>query len=103
MSASHGKHEGVTGEEKCTALESAFRRLHIQRFEQAMGIPYEILIPGIGRQLLLMCPGSPRPKVAAFKKALHNLAQSTGRAIEVLDCLRQTALVALNYWQVEIW
>ena len=43
-------------EAKKAALEDVFSKLPIQRDETAKGIPYESMIPGIARQLMLMFP-----------------------------------------------
>lgn len=82
-------------ETKLAALEAAFRKLPIKK-GKAAGIPYESLIPGIARQLMLMVPIL-RPKVASEKRGLRNLAQSTGRTVKALDDLSSAALAALNY------
>jgi hypothetical protein len=83
-------------EEKSAALEKLFRDLPI--CTTATGIPYESLIPGVPRQLLLMRPGlsRSRSKIGA-KKGLHILAQSAHRAVAALDSLSQSALAALSY------
>jgi hypothetical protein len=96
MSAPHTKRDDATWEKKNTALEAAFRNLQIKQFEKATGIPYKFLIPGMGRELMLMSP-IPRPKTIGAKKALDNLTQSTGLIIKVLDSLPQTVLDALNF------
>ena len=88
----------LSWEAKSAALEKAFRDLPIWR-GTATGIPYEILIPDIPRQLMLMLPNSPnsRPKAAGTKKGLQRLARSTRSTIKALDGLSQTALDSLNY------
>jgi len=112
-------------QEKCAALEDAFRQLPRWREETATGIPYEDLIPGIGRQLMMMSPrhGPPpengdlppelrhspvltrnahTPKVkstASAKRELASLARKTEALVEALDDLSRTGLDALNYRQ----
>jgi hypothetical protein len=72
----------------------------IRRGDEALGVPYEYLIPGIARELMLMIPYQ-RPKtlppILPPKEALRKLAQSAGRTIKVLDGLPEDALAALNY------
>lgn len=94
-------------EEKCAELEDAFRKLPIRRNEAAPGIPYEFIIPGIGRELMLMRPNSgvhPPKAVSAdaAKKELRDLARKTEALIEVLDGLSRTSLDALNYREVAL-
>jgi hypothetical protein len=69
--------------------------------ENPAGIPYTFVIPGIGRQLMLMSPNSPRKHIPGGK-ALRELAKSTGRTIEVLDGLSQSAIDALSFRQLEL-
>jgi len=102
MSPPNAKCDDITWEEKCRALANAFRSLKIQRPRKATGIPYESLVPDIGRQLMLMTPVPPGPKTVAGKKSLHDLVQSTGRTIQVLDRLPQSVLDALNYRQAAL-
>jgi hypothetical protein len=82
-------------EESCTALEDLFRALRTKRQGATNVIPYEFVVPGIGRQLMLMKPIA-RPRVVAARKALDNLAKSSERVLEVLDTLPNVALQALN-------
>ncbi len=64
-------------EESCTALEDLFRALRAKQQGATNVIPYEFVVPGIGRQLMLMKPIA-RPRVVAARKALVNLAKSSG-------------------------
>jgi hypothetical protein len=82
-------------------LEDAFRKLRIRRGAAAQGIPYELLIPGIARQLMLMAP-NPRSKALPPKKALRSLTRSVGQTIEALDRFPESALDALNYKQAAL-
>ena len=100
-----------TTTEKTAALEGAFRKLPIRMkkgpyvvndpklgtitYDNA--IPYESLIPGIARELMLMGP-EPRPKASArkAKKELKSLVQLTVRYVKALDELSQRAIDALN-------
>lgn len=90
--------------EQCAALEDAFRKLPIRRGKATAGIPYEALISGLGRHLMLMRPnpGGHPPKVVSVgtaTKELRNLAAKAGALIETLDDLSRTAVDALNYRQ----
>jgi hypothetical protein len=91
----------TTWDEKCAALESLFGNLQIQRFEKASGIPYGLLIPGMGRDLMLMTPVA-RPKTLPTKKALKDLAQSAARTVKVLDGFPECAIDALNFDHTEL-
>ncbi len=90
----------LTWEEKCTALEDAFRSLPIKRFKKTNAIPYEIMIPGMGRQLMLMTPAAP-PQILPTA-VLRNLKQSSARIIKVLDSHPSIAFSAMNYKSVEL-
>jgi hypothetical protein len=96
MSKQGAKCDAVTWEEKCAALENAFRMLRIQRSNKVTGIPYEFLIPGIGRQLMLMSFAAPHPKAESAKKELKYLASSVCRTIGVLERLPRAAIDALD-------
>ncbi len=81
------------------ALEEAFRRLPIRRGDPSRGIPYEVLIPDISRELILMRSGSQPPKGASAsvaQKKLASLSRATGRTIKELDQLPSNAVDALN-------
>jgi hypothetical protein len=91
----------ISWEAKCAALEDAFRKLSIRRGKARIGIPYESVLPGIPRQLMLMAPIS-RPKAKSSKKGLCNLEQLTARTVKVLDGLSQDALDSLNYRQTAL-
>jgi len=96
-------------EEKCAALQDAFRKLPIRRNETAKGISYESIIPGIACELMLMAPVS-HSAAELFavknglrnKKGLHKLAQKIGDVVKVLDGLSQDALDSLNYRQAAL-
>jgi hypothetical protein len=88
--------------EQCIALEDAFRKLTIRRGNPADGIPYDALIPGLGRQLLLMrpSPGARRQKVVFVRGArgeLRRLAVKVGAVIKALEELSETSDEALNF------
>jgi len=85
-----------TWKEQCTALEDAFRSLPIKRPKKANAIPYDLLIPAMGRQLILMTPSRP-PQTVVPKIALRNLNQSSAQIIKVLDSLSSDELSALNH------
>ena len=88
-------------QEKSAALEEAFRKLPIRREEAATGIPYELLIPGIPSQLLLMIPNA-RVRIVRTKRGLRSvpasilpteeglrrLVVSTKRTVETFDVFR---------------
>jgi hypothetical protein len=80
---------------KCAALKTAFRRLAIQRGEE--GIPYEFLIPGIAKTLLLMVPNAAQKKALPPRKALHSLTRLLTQTHDVLERLPPPVLDALNY------
>jgi len=86
---------------KIAALEDLFRTLPVQPPSKVDAIPYSFLIPGIGRQLMLMSPVSRRTQIPG-KKAVKALAQKTGRIVELLDGLSQPVIEALNFRQSAI-
>jgi hypothetical protein len=84
---------------KVAALEVAFRRLPISRRETS-AIPYEEVIPGIARQLMLM-GGKPTPQrkkvsIQKAKRELERLARLSGATAEALRELSQTAIDLLS-------
>jgi hypothetical protein len=76
-------------------IEDAFRALP-PRLSYATGaIPYDVLIPGIGRQLMHMAPVPP-PKIRAPKSGLKALEKATSSTIKGLLDLHPTACDVLE-------
>lgn len=89
-----------TWDEKTVALEGLFLRLPIQKHDASAGIPYQTLIPGMGRQLLLMSPNSQSSSRLAKKgnkKELRDLARNVQRTLKSLDDLSDAAAASLNF------
>jgi len=92
---------GKTWAEKCKTIEDAFRSLPIYHPSADAKIPYEQLIPGMGRQLLMIrepvrrAPASVS-KVRA-KKELSNLAKKAEALNNAVGSLSKTASSALNF------
>jgi hypothetical protein len=86
--------------EKCSALETAFRKLQLPRsIEGVKGIPYETLIPGIPRQLMLMAPWQCRRNILSPKQALRQLDDTSARLVDLMDRLPPIVVEALNFRQ----
>jgi hypothetical protein len=102
----HGPRAKPTWDEKRLALEVLLRKCAIKQSEPERGIPYEWLIPGLARELLLMAP-VPRGETLSTKEVkqnLANLAKSTKCVINLLEGLlgSQKAVVALKWSRIRV-
>jgi hypothetical protein len=114
---------GMTWAEREAAIEAAFRRLPIWRPGNPEVLSYESLIPGIGRQLLLMKGNEPPPNLktvdkttaamwkgvaalrrhtetastSATRRELANLEKRAAALLNAIDALHKPAIDALNY------
>lgn len=90
-------------DEKCEAIEAAYREAAAKAPMEksprtSKAIPYELAIPGMGRELMLMMSGAPR-KLLPPKKALAELRKTSDGLLAVLDLLPPEAAAALDMSQ----
>ena len=101
MAARSKLREANTAEEdtKRAALENAFRNLLIGREETPKAIPYEILIPGIVREVMRMGPEPfvDKKKLQKVARSLDSAAAAMGDLLPFPDALKGAAL-KLRVW-----
>ena len=91
----YAKRSPGSWEEKIGALEGAFRALPKGRSRGALGISPDLLVPGIGRALLVQA-GQPRRHIPA-KKAIEKLERSSDRLIKAIEVVPPEVFKALNF------
>jgi hypothetical protein len=89
----------LTLEAQKHTLEDAFRQLAIVNGNSA-AIPYELAIPGIVHELMIMKRAEPKKDQA--KRSLKNLRAASARLVKVLDELSPDVLETLNFQQSKL-